>query len=228
MGQGFGAGLMLSFLMRNRIKVAGVITTAALIENHHLKSYNGVIGWLLDSLAKDFGVWEILPNLGVIFVIFRMCVSMQNSTRQAFQRTITTSRSTWMIHCWLPWSHSKWPKPLEIFWIIWCPMHISKKFFFGCSNSNFIIGLTTLFWWFMAQRTSSQTPKIPLILLIGLPQRTKPSNRSMRGSINCMMIMSFITFRKIFMNGARLEPINPRDFVIFIIFSNFNFYLFHF
>lgn len=59
-----------------------------------------------------------------------MCVSTPNSTRQAFQRTITTSRNIWMIRCWLPWSHSKWSKPLEIFWIIWCPMHISNIFFF--------------------------------------------------------------------------------------------------
>ena len=99
MGQGFGAGLMLSFLMRNRIKVAGVITTAALIESHHLKSYNGVIGWLLDTLAKDYGVKKF-PNFKVNFLsIFRTFASMPNSTRLVFQRTITTSRSTWMIPC---------------------------------------------------------------------------------------------------------------------------------
>lgn len=55
---------------------------------------------------------------------------MQNLTRQVFQRTITTSRSTWMTHCWLHWSLSRWSKPLEISWITWCPMLISKIFKF--------------------------------------------------------------------------------------------------
>ena len=58
MGQGFGAGLMLSFLLINRIKLAGVITTAALIETHHLKSYNFAIRWALEALAGDYGVFS--------------------------------------------------------------------------------------------------------------------------------------------------------------------------
>jgi len=64
MGQGLGAGVLLSFLMRNRIKIAGVITTAALIESHHLKSYNGVIRWLLNGFASDYGV----TNLSIKFI----------------------------------------------------------------------------------------------------------------------------------------------------------------
>lgn len=57
MGQGFGAGVLLSFLVRNPgLRVAGVVTTAALIETHEINSYNWVVRWMVkEMLAGVYG-----------------------------------------------------------------------------------------------------------------------------------------------------------------------------
>lgn len=78
MGQGFGAGLMLSFLLRNNVKLAGVITTSALIESHHLKSYNWMVRWILDSLAEDYGVFLSLFSEFIKAFCNRNCVLTLN------------------------------------------------------------------------------------------------------------------------------------------------------
>lgn len=57
MGQGFGAGIILSFLLRNQIKIAGVITTAALVETHQSNNYNFFVKMILGKLAKYYGVF---------------------------------------------------------------------------------------------------------------------------------------------------------------------------
>ena len=69
MGQGFGAGLMLSFLLQNNIKLAGVITTAALIESHHLKSYNFLARWVVDALAEDYGVYISNKYINILYFL---------------------------------------------------------------------------------------------------------------------------------------------------------------
>ncbi len=56
-GHGFGAGLLLSFLIRNpNLRVSGVITMAALIQRHGLKSYNYLTRLILDEFTNEFDV----------------------------------------------------------------------------------------------------------------------------------------------------------------------------
>lgn len=76
-GHGFGAGLLLSFLLRNpNLRVSGVITMAALIKRHKVESCSCLTRLILDEFSNEFDV-----NRFVVLIKKLFFLSMSASTR---------------------------------------------------------------------------------------------------------------------------------------------------